>query len=67
MPISIGLNTPDGAGCSLTRHRRARRGHTAPGLNAPDGAGCSLTGGGHRRERAVAPRVSMHLMVLGAP
>ena len=37
------------------------------GLNTPDGAGCSLTGGGHRRERAVAPRVSMHLMVLGAP
>ena len=39
----MGLNAPDGAGCSLTEvaEHLSEQGYTC--LNAPDGAGCSLT------------------------
>ena len=64
--MTIGLNAPDGAGCSLTI-RLVREFRSDPRrLNAPDGAGCSLTAWIHAYmdDRV---EVLMHLMVLGAP
>ena len=60
------LNAPDGTGCSPTRQPWISPQTVGKSLNAPDGAGCPLTAGDPGGPGA-RPRVSMHLMVLGAP